>query len=95
MTGYTRAREGATVRAYHTEDGSLCDEGVTGPNGTVRLVLWEEKTNAARAQGIDEKTREMMSTFLKDQKTIEGLNYEDLTIRYEKALRDRSLKDKR
>lgn len=46
-------------------------------------------------QGIDEETREMMLSFLEDQKIIEDLNFEDLTIRYEEALRDRSLKDNR
>lgn len=44
-------------------------------------------------QGIDMETGKMMLSFLEDQKTLEDLNYEHLTIEYEKALRDRFIKD--
>ena len=37
--------EGVTVSAFHSEDGSLCDESVTGLDGLARLVLWERRTN--------------------------------------------------
>jgi len=51
-----KPQEGATVKAYHTENGSLCDEGMTGSNGTVRLILWEEKTNATGTYVYDNYT---------------------------------------
>jgi len=44
-------------------------------------------------QGIDGKTREILNSFLKDETTIEDLNYENLTIEYEKNLKERVLKN--
>jgi len=44
-------------------------------------------------QGIDEKTAKFMVLFLEDQTVVEDMNYEDLSIKYEEALRDRTLKN--
>jgi len=38
-------------------------------------------------KGIDEKTREMMRSFIEDRKTIEKLNLEDLRIKYEENIK--------
>jgi len=40
-------------------------------------------------QGVDEVTWEMMSSFLEDQKTLKNLNFSDLTIKYEEALKEK------
>lgn len=41
-------------------------------------------------QGIDEKTWERMSSFLEDEKSIEDLDLEDLKVRYEGALNEKT-----
>ena len=41
-------------------------------------------------QGIDEKTWERMSSFLEDEKSIEDLDLEDLKVRYEGALSEKT-----
>ena len=38
-------------------------------------------------QGIDDETRELMSSFLEDQDVINNLNLEDITIKYEETIR--------
>ena len=40
-------------------------------------------------QGVDEVTWKMMSLFLEDQKTLEDLNFSDLTIKYEETLKEK------
>jgi hypothetical protein len=39
-------------------------------------------------QGIDEKTKDMIVSFLEDKKTLEKLNQEDLWIRYREQIKE-------
>jgi len=39
-------QDGAIVRAFHSEDFSLCDKGSTDSNGNLRLILWGKKINS-------------------------------------------------
>jgi len=72
---------------------SILEEGKDASYSLALNYMLLMAFNLVVNKGIDMETAKIMSSFLEDQKTVEDLNYENLTIEFEKALKDRFIKD--
>lgn len=66
----------------------LIDKGYNTSYSTALNYMLLTALNSVINQGIDEKTSRALISFLKDQRSIKSLDFNDIVIKYKKALEE-------
>ena len=64
----------------------LIDKGYNASYSTALNYMLLTALNSVINQGIDEKTSRALISFLKDQRSIKNLDFNDIVIKYKEAL---------
>ena len=64
----------------------LIDKGYNASYSTALNYMLLTALNSVINQGIDEKTSRALISFLKDQRSIKKLDFNDIVIKYKEAL---------
>ncbi len=66
----------------------LIDKGYNASYSTALNYMLLTALNSVINQGIDEKTSRALISFLKDQRSIKNLDFNDIVIKYKEALEE-------